>query len=307
MKTFAELSGLQKLMAVLAVLVLFLLIEPLVGRLGERAANPYLFSAVDFDHVHAVNISKAGSTTRLVFEDGQWFVLADQSFSADQARIDDFISALKELQSIELASSNPDRQAVFEVDDTSGTQVQLWNDRDDPLIHFYVGKQARLSRHYFRMDGSDDVLLVSSNLDDFMSADAQLWRDRTLLIAEEDPIRRIALTSPQEERVIERQDDRWIIFDGVTLRDTEDLAMRTLLGHLDHLEAAGFVRSSVASQADFNNPDYRLGIRFKDDSLKTLSFVEIDDGARYLVKTDQSDLTYWVSPSFVDSIFGLAF
>ncbi|QQR83919.1 DUF4340 domain-containing protein [Candidatus Peregrinibacteria bacterium] len=304
MNFFFNASGLKKLLMIFSFLAFLYFLETAVQQVRMNASDPSLFSNVPFDSVQSINISQSGASVRLVYQEGQWFVLADQSFVADQRRIRDFFSALTDATELKLVSENPQRQQVFKVDADAGIHVEMQTQQNDKVADFYIGSSGRGQQYYFRFADSDLVQLVQANVSDYLIGNAQSWRDHTIATVQEATLKRVALDDSNGQRVLEKQGDDWMIL-LLSPRKAEDLAMRTLLSRLELLKADGFASSREAVESDFEHPDYRLAFRFKDDSLKQFSLVAASDHSRYYLKSSETDLIYWVSNSFVDSIFKL--
>jgi len=96
-------------------------------------------------------------------ESGVWkVVLSSGSAVAEPMRLTSFLSSLEGIKLEDVISDSPAQAPLFEVTDTSGTHVTVWDSQGKTLADGLFGKQAPDFTHlYFRFADRPQVYLAS--------------------------------------------------------------------------------------------------------------------------------------------------
>jgi hypothetical protein len=235
--------GLLILVAVLVVLAGLFVAE----RMGEQAGEPYSQALTSLDTAEVARIEIAGPEGRTVLErrpEG-WRLTEPVDYPADPDLVSATLSALTGLTSRGVISSNPDKAAVFEVDEQHGIRVALYYaDDTEPRARIVVGKLSPgFSGTYVMVDGGPEVHDVPGALRFQLERDATAWRDKTVLAFDPAAITRVALRGATTA-VVARSGDGWRWADGedATSRGAVSTeAVERLVKQLSALRASGFV------------------------------------------------------------------
>lgn len=297
---------------VFAFLALFILIVEQPGdlfsfRKGERLFASGLIPA-DVGKIEIRNPKSPDMTVILEKQEGIWRVVNGRFFPANQERLDEFLKMLHELKEGIVVSKNADRLSVFGLDETSAPQVVVTDQKGNLLIDFYIGSTPSFGHQYLRKNKTSEILEVVQSFNAYAYGSREDWKDKTFLKIIEDQVRRVALKDPKEEKILEKDavSKEWSMTQPESYK-ADSLAVRTLFDQLKTLRAEAFAETEEGSQADFNQPDYKLSIRLNDDSLKLVLFKKAKEEGKYLVKNADTDLIYKVSSSLLDNIFKLEF
>ncbi len=195
---------------------------------------------------------------------------------------------------------------IFSVDETKGVRIRIWNHKENPVADFYAGDSISKGQYLRRAD-SYEVYETIPTLKPYLSVENEGWKDKTLVSVEEADIKRVSLKNHDHEFTMERwEGGAWQVVQPEDYT-ADGLAVRTLFDQLLHLKADAFVSSVEGSQADFENPDYKISLRLNDDSIKLVLFSASEDGNRYFAKNGETSFIYSVSKDFVEKFFGLDF
>ncbi|MBU1130798.1 DUF4340 domain-containing protein [Patescibacteria group bacterium] len=138
--------------------------------------NNLVFGSLDTLLITKIEITSPESTAILEKQNEQWLVASQNYLPADQTAINNILSSLTQIKIKELISTNTVKQPDYQVD-AAAINVKLYQS-ENLLADFYPGKYGPLpASGFFRWQGSDNVYLVSENLQSlFYRAD---WADAT--------------------------------------------------------------------------------------------------------------------------------
>lgn len=313
--TFKEsLGALQKMSALKKALIVFfsllfivVVVEQPGGGDKDRKNNLYFipkFSAVDVQRVVIDNPS-FGDPIVLNRTEGLWLLANGRAFPADQSLVQDFLDAIYSLKQGAMVSKNPERMSIFSVDEEHGVHVHAFDQKRRTTADFFAGDSIPKGQ-YLRHSGSFEVYQTIPTLIPYLSTSADGWKDKTLISFNEKKAKRIAIKGPEGEQIMERGDKgQWLVVQPEEY-DADPLALRTFFDQMVALKADSFADSSLGSQVNFQNPDYKISVRLDDDSLSVVYFIKAEEG-NYFAKTGETDFIYLVSDDFISKLFGLQF
>ena len=169
-KTLAALGA----FVVLAILALVALRQP---EKGERASDhPHPIAALTPAEITTIDVTKNGATTTIKKEGDTYKVTAPVAYPADSAAGKAAFEGLGKMDVSDLVTSQPDKQAEFEVDDKSGVHVVVKHDAK-VLADFVVGKGVGAGT-MVRPAGSNDVWRASGITKFLFDKGPSDWRDK---------------------------------------------------------------------------------------------------------------------------------
>lgn len=307
-----RMSNVKKAFIVFVVLLLFIIIVEQPGSDSSKMEKRerFVIPKIVMEEINEVEILRPGEEERVLLnnKEGKWRVTNGHSFFADTEKVDGLLKILHELKETEQVSDNPERSQVFGVDKETGNHMIIKNNKNKVIGDLYIGKRTG-SGQYLRHADSKKVFKTTPNLYYLLSYDVTEWKDKTLLFTNESDIKRLALKNPEEEYIIQK-DEETKLWRMSQPRDyfVDSLTMRTLFEQLKQVKADAFVPAEEGSQADFTDPDYKISVRNNDDSLDLVLFKRLEEeGGKIYAKNPDNDLIYSVSETLIDNIFGLEF
>lgn len=308
---FRKMSPLKKALIAFVFLIIFIIIVEQPGSYESKKekSSRFFIPKLVIEEVQEVRISNSlyqGVQVILKKESGQWRVANGRSFPADQDIVEDFLMLLHGLKELEMVSKNPDRTALFGVDELTGTHVEIIDERQRLVSTFYAGKTPLPTRQFLRKSDSSEVLKVNQDLSPYLIRNKDDWKDKTLLRVNEEEAIRITLTSSDRELFLVKGEGGWLISKPQEIVP-QPLAIRTLFEQLKKVRADSFVDAVDSSQVDFEEPDYKISVRFIGDRLSIVLFKQADDETHYYAKNPEKAVVYSVANGVIDNIFGLDF
>jgi len=227
----------------------------------------------------------------LVFEnrDGSWFLITEAgAYPADRNQIAALLQAIRELKRDNIASESRDKQSLFGVKATEGTEVIAFDLEGQKICDFWVGKKGPdgLSAYVRRAD-TDEIILQPGNLRDHLDKPLKLWRDRKVFPVKADDVVEIALQVKEEMVVLNRDTQGgWFIVKPIA-RKADAGRIDQMLTILNELEAVDFADQLNPAEAGLTTPSLRLGIRLKDRSTKMLLVGQVANEWGYYAMTGE--------------------
>ncbi len=307
---FKNMSTLKKVLIAFVVLLIFIILveQPGTDDSKRRKSTKFFIPKLVMEEVTKLYIDNPAFAKPVHLEriENKWRIANGHSFPADERLMQDFLKALFSLQQGAIVSKNPERMSIFSIDEVSGVRVRVWNHKENPIADFYAGDSIPKGQ-YLRRQDSYVVYQTIPTLKPYLSVDNEGWKDKTLISVDEAQIKRVSLKNHEKEITMEkREEDVWQVIQPEDYA-ADGLAVRTLFDQLVHLKADAFVSSVEGSQADFENPDYKISLRLMDDSIKLVLFSISEDENEYFAKNGETSFIYSVSKEFIDQLFGLEF
>jgi hypothetical protein len=292
------------LLAVFVVLLLAVLIaeNPFKGE-EEREVVP-LLAGFDSSAVAVVEVHTETDTTRLKKVDGIWQVATQGDYPADAEAVGEMLSTVNGLEKTEIASRNPEKQSIYQVD---GSLIETWflGPDEKEIAHLYVGKNSPdFSSAYVRLADSDEVVLARGYLRGLFDKGSRGWRDRTIF--EFDEASALRFTTQRGDTVITvgTQDKiRWYI---LTEPDSAEAKMSVVSNQVlrtaSTLKADDFDPEVSLADAGLDEPWGTFTVDLEDGTSLTL-LVGGEDGGRRWVKRPDRDMVFKIGKYRVGQLF----
>jgi hypothetical protein len=194
------------------VLVVLILATVLVlQRPGEQsvragAGTPLL--TLDSAAVDRLEIASPNGRIVLAREGGTWMIAEPIRYKADRVAVGTAVGMAGRMTITALASSNPQKQGVFQVD-SNATLVRVF-EKETEKAAVRIGKAGpAYTQTYVRLEGSDDVYLVDGSLSWTFVKPTRDWRDRSIFTTTQDSIRSVRFQYGDTTFVLSRADTLW--------------------------------------------------------------------------------------------------
>lgn len=261
-----------------------------------------LFANFDKNNVAKIEISKSDRTTVLTKNGDKWLVETMDNYSADQEEVKKLLDKVSEFNTDQLISKNPEKQSVFEVDDSSGIEAKLSDSDGEVLAHFFVGKSGPdFMSAYVRKAESDKVYLMDGYLSSIFDKGERGWRDRTIFAFNKGNITQLTIES-QGEKVVLPKDEKgnWIIIEPESAKAKSE-EVDKIVDTLSKLSASDFAEKKELSEYGLDEPKSKISAMLNDGSIKTL-LVGNKDNSKYYVKRADSDIVFILYKYKIDKL-----
>lgn len=229
------------ILVALGLTTVFVLQRP--GEQSVRAGEGSNLISLDSAAVDRIEITSTGGRIVLAREAGAWMLAEPLRRKADQTAVGGAISQAGRMAVSTLASSNPQKQNVFQVDST-GTLVRLF-ERGTEKAALRIGKAGpTYTQTYVRKEGSAEVYLVEGSLGWTFVKSVKEWRDKDIYRVARDSVNSIGFQYGDTTFVLQRADSLWLL-DGVA---ADQGKVDNFLNGLASLTADEFIDSALAAQ-----------------------------------------------------------
>ncbi len=291
-----KMKQLLVLIGVLVVLGLLVLVfENPFGKSEEQKKVEeagLLFPYFNKENVAKIEIISAFglTTTILVKQADLWLVETMDNYPADQTAVKELLDKVAEMKTVQRASSNPEKQAVFEVD-SSGVEAKLIDASGNVLAHLFAGKTTPgIFYSYVRAADSNDVYIVNGHLKSTFDKGYRSWRDRTIFSFLKEDVTHMTIRSEEEE--VELQIDAagaWQMLKPI-VSAADGTEVEAIMELMSSLETDDFVEPKELSEYGLDAPKMSITTTLKDGSARTLLIGMEESGAHYVKRGDKTQI-----------------
>ncbi|MFW0862109.1 MAG: DUF4340 domain-containing protein [Candidatus Komeilibacteria bacterium] len=212
-----------------AVLVVLIIVVSIVMLFVNLSGSDKSLSGLD-KKVDSIEITNSEETNILLLQSGQWVLGNYNNQPVKQENVIDIFSTLNTLEIGNIVSSNPDKQSVYQVDD-SGIKVVMKNG-DKVVEEFVVGKNGpSWPSSYIRFSGNNDVYLVRQMLPQIFGL--KEWRELTIAQINSGLIKGLKWSNGLE---VVKEDTGWKVVNPEEFV-VDETKLKSVLDNLSNLEA----------------------------------------------------------------------
>lgn len=275
-----NLSILAGILLVLMVLTIVVLQRP--GEQSATGTEGELLFTIDSARVDKIEIKSPSGLIVLEKKGVEWFLQSPLQYRADQSTVATTIGQIKGMRIKANVSSNPEKQALFQVDST-GTLVKVYEGGVEKAS-FVVGKMGpSFAETYVRPASSNDVYLVDGSLNFSFSRPVKDWRDRMIATVPRENITNVVYQYGDTSFTLTRKDTIWVI-DKQPARESE---VNSLLSSLAEFRADDFIDSLPTPAPKFTITLSYGGV--------VLRFAEVKGQSKYIVQNSASPQLFEVA------------
>ncbi len=286
----------KQLLILLGILVVLVVIVGLVENPFAKseyakkveAATP-LFPNFNKESVTKIEITASAETTTLVKENNQWLVASMENYPADAEGVEDVLDKVTELKTTGLVSSNPEKQAQFEVD-SSGARAKLLDASGNVRAHLFLGKNTPgYLSSYVRAADSNNVYVGKGNLKATFDKGTRTWKDRTIFSFNKGDVTHLTIKSEGEEIELEMgADSEWQMTkpEAFAAKQTE---LDSLLDSLSALDTDDFA-AEVGNLSEYELDAPKSSVMAKlNDGTRRLLLIGKEESGEYFVKREDKE------------------
>ncbi len=264
-------------------------------RVREKAL---VFPDLDTKEVWSIRIRRPEGELLLSRREASGWVVGEAQHPADSEAVGNLLQGLVDLRETAVASTNPERQSLFKVDDEQGLTVRLASDEDRALAEFVVGSQGQdFFSGYLRLPGEDRVLLVSSNLKGVFGRSLEGWRDKEIVRVGRDEVTAVTIETDGVTLNLDRSaGGEW----QVNGREADQKEVGDYLDRVASIRAVGFAEAEEEARAGLDQPVANIALSTGEKTIRiTVGALKEGDNQHFL-RTDRSEIVYLVGKYVAD-------
>ena len=284
-----------------ALLTVVVLIEIIDSRKGNRTFKSDLIEVVASEVTSIELYPKAtnGKQIKLFKENDEWKVESEgKKYNADQSVAGQMISSLNNMKTKSVAATNKDRWEYFEVNDSLGTQVKLFNGAGllaDIIIGKFSYSQPRNMTSYVRLANDKEVYGVEGMLGMTFNRNLNSFRDRTIIKSNNTDWTKLIFSYPADSSfVLEKVGGKWMIGE----METDSASVVQYFNKIANLTDGSF-----ADEKPVIAPTHRLTIKGNNMMQKVEIIGYFSNEDNFILETNQNSGAYFNSKTSAEEVF----
>jgi hypothetical protein len=276
------------------VIVYFLLISKEKKTYSPERIESY----VDLDSSAVDKIEFCILQSKMVFdkENGKWYASGPKSFKVDKRLVGQLLSMVANLEVVDLISTNPRKQMLFQVDTLTSTILNFMSG-NDTLASLAVGKTSQDYMYtYVRKTDSDEVWSAKGFLSRIVGRHLDQWRDKSILDLDAEKITTIEFKKKKGSFKLAKVDTVWKISSSLYTeeQDTQEDEVRTFIDRISNLRTDEFAELPDLEGVNFKKPVLTLKLTLEDDTEEILTIVQKGRDDKMYFVTKEGEETFFI-------------
>ena len=167
---------------ILISILLLLIILKLSNDKSNRSSSEIIFKG-NKNLITKIIITQKENSIELLNDGNGWIISGNDTLIVKQERIDNFFDNVLGCKKQTLLATNQDQWSVLSVDDSSGTEVSIYNENDDELAYYVFGRsKIDFQRNNLRIGKNPNVYLTNQNvINDIFPRDS-FWGEKPKIV-----------------------------------------------------------------------------------------------------------------------------
>lgn len=245
--------------------------------------------------IHEVRLEKKGEG---------WLISNTDGFTADMKLVNSALDTIKNLTRENIASRNPKKQELFEVNKVKGIEVNVFSADQKTTARFYIGKTGPdFFSTYLRKEGSDEVVLSGGNIKSTFDKSIKDWRDKTIFSFPPDTITQLTLKTSEKEIVLDKdKEGAWHIAKPEKIKAKKE-KVEDIGNTFASLKAIDFAEDEDLKKYQLDKPEITIIVILQDKVEKRLLIGEKHkDKSQYYVKNQAKKTIFLVGKYQIDKM-----
>ncbi len=259
------------------------------------------------DDAVKLEVSRGDYRAELAKKDGNWVVVTEGDYPADEEGILKGLEIVRELDTENFISGDPEKQGRFEISDEEGLRVKISGADDRVLADFLIGKRGPASlSYYYRKAGEDGIYLAYTNLLDTFNRQNSSWKDKTILKFLSDDAREFEAVSEEGAIRLEKnlEKDAWEMVEGENRVQAKKWVVNDLVSSLARFNALEFPEEQDLKEVGLEDSGKKVTVKLADGTVLTLLIGDEKESAgRTYVKRADSPTLFLVSSYQANKFF----
>jgi hypothetical protein len=282
----------------LAVLIILVIVF-LIIKTNDKTERRIRFFDVDSTRIGAIEIFTSEDTLKLVKSAERWMIDHPVKFPPTQRKIKDLFDRVIPVETSRIPVSESESAfETYNVTDSLGTAVKIYDEKGKELIFAYIGKSSNYNYSHGRYNNASEVYQLYDNISSILIPRSDNWRNKEIIKLEEDPAE-IKVFSPERSYTISATDSLWHYTEGDSsfFISQNNRSLNTLLDNSRTFRISSFIDNEYEIYADkFDNPKLTVQLKLYSGDEIILKFVAKDEESKQYVvqKNDETDFLYVV-------------
>lgn len=204
-------------------------------------------------------------------EAGKWRITQPVEAEADETTVKNLINAIADAEVNRTLDEVPQDLAVYGLTaPVVKAKLTLKDGKAFPLLSFGKDTPVGFST-YAQKEGDTKVILVPQTLRMGMIKEVKDLRDRTILMFDDNEVKKLEIRGPDREIVLNKTDAGWTL-EKPTQANADETEVKTFLSNLRSLRAQDFLEEPVLGLPEFGlePPQLSIALTLGDNTQKTV-------------------------------------
>jgi len=287
---------------ILAILIIVFIITK-THNYKEKRIN---FFDVDSSKIKVIELITNEDTLKLVNNSQGWMIDYPIKYKTVKRKIDDFFAKVlkAETSSIPISESKESFK-IYNVSDSLGTQVKLYDEQMNLLSDVIIGKSDNYNFSNARKNGESKIYQLLSNVSYNFKPDIYSWRDKEILNLQEDNLSKIFVSFGKNGYSLIATDSLWEYQSGKKKFFVKEKngTLKSIINICKKLNASNFIDNKYETYENkFKKPYLELTLELANGDNIHLTFIKYDDkDNKFILKKDeQTDPLFVLNKNIVE-------
>lgn len=277
-------------------------ISEMIKSTGHKIATGLFFENFETEKILQISVSDSADGIFLTKSSSGWRVGEKgklEQYPADESKVNALLDKVMIMRKDQLISENKANHSSLGVVEGKGIEVTLWDQEKEVTHKFYIGNKSKNWRmSNVRVDGNNEVFLVSGSIRFAFKTKLENWRDKAIFSRDIDSIAQIQILDMISlEKVEDFVGSYWVAkYQGDEKRANENNVQR-YLSSLGSLTCSDWADNSIPESEWKEEKAPYIMITFKDGSSETITVGKQDPSGRnrfYMKNSGREDLYFVV-------------
>ena len=300
---FKKFNNLTLIIALAALVGVYFIVQYTGGKKKSKSLRTELVQ-IDTAKVSKVTIEANGELVDIYQESGLWKLkLSDGKIvGGSDANIKSALGALLTVKPSRMASRKESKWTEYQVDDSTGTRVQVYEGSDKTLDIMLgrFGVQGQKSYHTFVRLFEDKEVYVANNFMNFsVPSDAASYRNQQLMRTDQDTLIAVTLNYPADSS-LQLSNNAGLWFANGQLADSTAI--------IDYFSALDFVNSKAFEDDNENITIPVLTARYSFSNREDITIDAYQKNNEWVINSSENKEGYFKDAELMKSLFvGLSY
>lgn len=279
------------LLAFLAVLVVIFIFSK--GKENvERRFDLFNFKS---DVVAKIEFIQPADTLIVTLENNNWMIQYPKNAPVKQTQLQRFFDEYLSLTASSIPiSESANRQSFYQVDDSTATQITIYDRNNRVLSKTYYGRSQNPRIAYARAD-KDNKIYQINNVFTAINPSLAAWREDKIINITEEQISKISVGKKVDSFALMHEDGLWTVShaDSTNMISASNAEFNKIKNGIINLRTSVFIDNEYDDYAEIlSDTELEILIQLNTGSDIHLKIAKIDDNAFVLQRNDEQSTLY---------------
>ncbi|MCK9329648.1 MAG: DUF4340 domain-containing protein [Candidatus Cloacimonetes bacterium] len=295
----------KKNIALLALLILLVVVF-MFSRKKENIEKRINFFKFTPENIHSFDILTSDDTLKIELVDSKWQISKPLIAPVKDNQINRFLNDFIKVETSNIPiSESINRQTFYNVNDSTGTIINIYGQNQKLLQKVLYGKSNNYNYAYLRKYNDNKIYQIN-NLQSVITPSAKTWREDKILNIIESDINSISIVNNQDSFELIQNELYWNLSyaDSVQTIENSNKTFSTFKNSLLNLRSSNFVDNQYDEYKDkFDQTTHEIIINLKNEDKIQLKAISLSDTEYLLMRNNEQHTLYKLNKYQFEQLF----